>query len=293
VIGLALLLAIMESAGSQDEAWARLWSDVEALNSAGLTEAEARGHRASIHEALERASETPQALLLRAAVEALDGRPNALLTLRLEALRPRPFSPRELWHLGRLLPPGPERAHVVIESLENTPTLERWQVLVAWNVALDEARALRVGEGALPIQLALHERYGGSATAYDLALTHRALGQGEAAERVLAAALAALQGDDGGRADLWEARGLNALGFGDEARARDYLGRALSNGSDGAGLVLSRLELMSGRPAPARAGFQALILDSPPPDWAWRGWGMTLLPLAEPAASKNHDSKLE
>lgn len=277
---LALALAAIASLGSQSDAWAKVWADLEALRHGAPPELEAAAARARLEQALLAADEGPRADLLRAALEVQEGREAGALTLRLAALRPTPFAGLPCWLLAELLPPGAERARLVREALQAPDALRRWQVLLAWNAALDELRALRLEEGALPIQIALHERFQDAATAHDLALTLRALGNGQAADRVLAEALQREREAGRRDANLWEARGINALGFGDEALARDYLGRALAEGSLGAALLLSRLELAANRLEAARAGFRALILDAPPPDWAWRGWGATLLPAA-------------
>ncbi|HEX6882568.1 MAG TPA: hypothetical protein VF530_04250 [Planctomycetota bacterium] len=277
---LALALAAVAGLVGQSDAWAPVWADLETLRHGAPPALEAAAARARLEQALVAAEDGPHADLLRAALEAQDGREASALVQRLAAQRPTPFAGLACWILAELVPAGAERARLVREALQAPDALRRWQVLLAWNAALDEVRTLRLEDGALPIQIALHERFQDAATAHDLALTLRALGNGQAADRVLAEALR--RESEAGRRDasLWEARGINALGFGDEALARDYLGRALAEGSQGAALLLSRLELAANRLAAARAGFRALILDSPPPDWAWRGWGMTLLPAA-------------
>ena len=289
-----LALAVALAAAGQGDVWPAVWADLGALRAGGLSAAESSACEARIEKAMEDLPESPQASLARACIETLHGRDSRLAASRLQMLRPSPFATAtELWHLADLLPPGPDRAHVVLQALADPQPLARWQVLLAWNVAVDEARTLRFEQGALPLQLALNERFRQGSTANDLALTHRALGQGEAADRVLASAIGRAEEVGENSYELWEARGINALGFGDIQLARDYLGRAIAGGSLGAALLLSRLELMSKNDTAARAGFRALILDTPPPDWAWRGWGTAVLPPAFAPAQRRSPVSLQ
>lgn len=276
MIAAALLAALLGS--PQGDAWAQLWTELETLRSGKVSAAEAGVLRTHLGDALRKASDGPRTELLGAALEALSGRDVAPAAARLTALQPTPFTARELWFLADLLPAGAERARLVLAALEAQTPLADWQVLLAWNSAVDEARALRLAETALPIQLRLHERYRATWSAEDLALTYKALGEGKAADQLLGETIAREDAAGGRTADLWEKRGINSLGFGDEATARDHLGHALAQGSPDAGLLLSRLDLMAGKVERARRGFRALILGQPPPDWAWRGWGTALLP---------------
>jgi hypothetical protein len=116
-------------------------------------------------------------------------------------------------------------------------------------------------------------------------MTYRLLGDQAKVEQILCAAMEQEQAAGRPTHELWNQRGIAAQGFGDDRAARDHLGRALALGSEDAGLVLARMDLVAGRRAAARVGFRAHILNQPPPDWAWRGWGTTLLPaaFAEPA----------
>jgi tetratricopeptide (TPR) repeat protein len=166
----------------------------------------------------------------------------------------------------------------VQRALAADTRLTTWQVLLAWNAAVDEARAFRLEESTLPIQLRLREIYQDAWSANELALTYKALGQGQAADRLLGEAISAELETGRRAAELWETRGINALAFGSEGLARDYLGKAMAYGSPGAALLLARLDLSAGRTTQARSAFRALLLDQPSPDWAWRGWGMALLP---------------
>lgn len=280
-----VLVLVLLARPLQADAWAQLWTELELLRSGKVSPAEADMFRAHLGEALTEA-DGPRAELLRAALQSLSGRDASAVAMRLAAEHPGSFSAREQWFLADMLPPGLERARTVLAALEAPTTLTDWQVLLAWNVAVDEARALRLEESALPIQHELHERYQAPWSAEDLALTYKALDLREAADRVLARAIELEEAAGRRPAGLWEKRGINALGFGDEAKARDYLGMALALGSDDASLLLGRMELMAGRNEAARPAFRALILRSPPPDWAWRGWGMALLPSAFAAQTK-------
>lgn len=271
VLSLGLLLG-------QADIWAQVWTELETLRTGKVTPAEASVLRAHLSEASRLGPEGPRRDLLRASLEFLAGREATAVSRRLSELDPTPFTPRELWFLADLMPPGGSRARLVLEALKAPTALSDWQVLVAWNTAVDEARALRLSESCLPIQKSLHARFQAGWSAEDLALTYRALGQSRSADDVLAEAIGLEESRGRRPAGLWEKRGINALGFGDESLARDYLGRALALGSDDAGLVLSRLELQEGNLDRARRGFLALILGKPPSDWAWRGWGSSLLP---------------
>lgn len=285
MIALALALLTTLAPTPQSDAWAQLWTELETLRAGKVSPGEASVFRAHLGEALRLVPEGPRAELLRAALEALAGGDSQAVAGRLATLEPTPFTAREQWLLADLLPPGPQRARLVLTALQAPSALSYWQVLLAWNAAVDEARALRLAESALPIQLALHEHSRAPWSAEDLALTYRALDRCEAADEVLLEVIELEEAAGRRVPGLWEKRGINALGFGNEPTARDYLGRALAQGSNDAGLVLARMDLTAGRTRSARRGFQALILTEPPQDWAWRGWGTTLLPapFTEPA----------
>lgn len=284
--GLVLSLFVAAAGAPQGDPWAQIWTELEALRSGPTSEAEAGALREHLMEASRSGQPTPQRELLSATLEALAGREVSLPARRLFALQPSPFSARELWFLADLLPPGRDRARAVIGALEAPAALQRWQFFLAWNTAVDEARALRYEGSTLVIQSNLHARYQAEWSALDLALTYKALGDRAAAERVLNEAIA--REEEAGRRPhaLWESRGIVALGFGDERAARDYLGKALALGSNDAGLLLARLDLMHGRTEAARRGFRALLFAQPPPDWAWRGWGTALLPPAFAAPAR-------
>jgi hypothetical protein len=293
---IAFALAGLASAcdARQDDSWAQIWSELEALRSGKISAAEASVLRGHLGDTLVQHADAPRAELLGLALAALTGSDASAAAARLATLAPSPFTARESWFLADLLLPGPERARLVLAALESQDPLADWQVLLAWNVAVDEARALRFETTALPIQLGLHERYRAAWSAEDLALTYRFLGRGQDAQTLLERAIDTERAAGQRAAGLLEKRGIQALGDGDGAAARDYLGQALALGSDDAGLVLARMDLFAGRNEEARRGFQAHILGQPPPDWAWRGWGTALLPppcvpsctIARPSANE-------
>jgi len=277
-------LALALPGAAQQDSWARVWTEVETLRSGRVSRADQELLRLELVKFLQECEESPRGELLRASLEALAGRDTSTVSTRLASLAPDFFAPREQWLLADLLPPCPERARLVLGALRTPAPLADWQVLLAWNTAADEIRELRLEESALPIQAALHERYQASWSALDLAATYRMVGWAKEADDVLAIAIARETSAER-RGELWTMRGLTSMGFGDERHARDYLGMALAEGDEGAALVLAGLDLAAGRIPAAREGFQALILDSPPPERAWRGWGATLLPPASVAPS--------
>lgn len=255
------------------DTWASVWSDLEALRSQALAAPEAALVRARLDAAAQSEASGPRLELLRLELENLAGRDVRARAVPLAELEPLPFTTRELWFLADALPVGERRARCVLTALTGSAELQRWQVLLAWNIGVDEARALRF-PSALPIQEELHRRFPEEWSTIDLALTYRHLGLQRELAAVFEEALARAP-----TADLWSNYAIATLGSGDERRARDYLGRALALGSDDAGRVLGRLDLVQGRREAARATFRA-ILQAQPPDWAWRGWGTTLLPDA-------------
>lgn len=268
------LVLVLLGLGALQDAWSRVWSDLAALRGGKLSPAETELVEARLAEAARGAAAGPRLELLRAELDARAGLEVSRRARELAELEPCPFEGPELWFLADLLPGGTRRQELLLAALAATPELASWQVLLAWNCAVDEARSQRF-EAALPVQEELHRRYAAEWSATDLALTYRQLGRRSELEALFQAALARTP-----TGELWAQYAIATLGAGDERRARDYLGRALGLGSTDAALVLARLDLVTGRREAARAGFRVLILDAPPPDWAWRGWGTTLLPDA-------------
>ncbi len=270
---LAALALALTAAG---EDWSATWQDLARLRAADAP-ADAPALRAALTERARALADDPRGLLLGAELDLLAGHDVAEVASRLEALEPRPFRGVELWFLADVLR-SPARAAVVLEALEDPAPLERWQLLLAWNTAVEEARELRLAGAAIDIQRELHRRYQADWSAIDLALSLRNLGDAQGADQTLAQTIERETGAGRPTAELWSQRGIAALGAGDEARGRDFLGRALASGSDDAGLVLGRLDLVAGRADAARRGFRPSILRTPPADWALRGWGLSLLP---------------
>jgi hypothetical protein len=225
-----------------------------------------------------RPEETPWSGLASAHLALLSGMDVEAVAERLGKLDPWPYPPGASWHAAICLPPGPRRVRAVTAGLQKAVDLERWELQLAWNTAVEEARSLRLREGALAIQRDLHRRSQAEWSALDLALTLRQLNEEKACDEVLAEAIDQARGAGRPTAELWAQRGIHTLGFGDDSRARDYLGRALAMGSRDASLMLARLDLVSGRRGAARAGFRASILGTSPGAWAQRGWGLSLLP---------------
>ena len=265
--------AILVLAFAAQDSWSQVWSDLEVHRSQALGAPEAALVRSRLEAAAQAETSGPRLELLRVELEHLAGRDVRARAAALAELEPLPFTPRELWFLADSLPAGELRARLVLGALSGRAELLRWQVLLAWNAGVDEARALR-HRSALPIQEELHRRFPEDWSTIDLALTQRQLGLLRELSAVFEEALARAP-----TAELWSNYAIATLGSGDERRARDYLGRALALGSDDASRVLGRLDLVQGRREAARATFRA-ILQAPPPDWAWRGWGTTLLPDA-------------
>jgi len=141
----------------------------------------------------------------------------------------------------------------------------------AYRAGVEAAEDLRLEE-AIGIQQPLHDHVGEEWSAFNLALSLRRAGLYQRADRVLEEQL-----DKGQSPDLYSQRGLNALGSGNQKKARTYLGAALARGSVDAAVILARLDLASGRLDSARSGFRAVLVEAPGNAWARRGWGTTLV----------------
>jgi len=259
---------------SSQDSWRAVWADLESVRAGRLVPAEAELVLGRLREAASAGDSGPRVELLRAELDALSGLDVSGRVRPLADLQPFPFEGPELWFLADLMPGGARRQELVLSALGATPELASWQVLVAWDHAVEEARSQRF-DSALPIQEELHRRYQADWSLTDLALTYRQLGRRQQLEALFEEALQRAPS-----ADLWSQYAIATQGAGDERRARDYLGRALALGSKDASQVLARMDLVAGHREAARAGFRILILETPPPDWAWRGWGLTLLPDA-------------
>ncbi len=234
--------------------------------------------RTSLLEEIDATKDPLQQALLRAVVAAGEEREQAAERFRaLAAEPPEGFDPRALFWGAGLLPISPTRGAWIRAGLARKPELDRNELVLAFDVGVEEARALRLEDGALPIHAELHRRYGATWSAISLALTYRHLGRFEDSDRTLAEAIAAERARGRPAAELWSRRGIGALGCGHVAAGRGYLGRALALGYPDGGLVLAWLDLREGHVAAARRGFRALLRADEPGAWALRGWGLTLL----------------
>lgn len=284
---LLLVLATGPASGAQDQDWPRAWTELARLEALAPGDADADAIAAELRRFAQAREGSPSTTVDPARVcllelrldrwsgAATDDSQRALARLPLAGL-----TGPEAWTVAGELSPGPARVRAVQQALHTTPAPTRDQLLLAWNTAVDEARALRLEEGALPIQLVLQERYLAAWSAIDLALTHSRLGNVTALDTLLTGSIAREEAAGRPTAELWSRWGIAVLGFGDESTARDYLGRALARGSSDAALVLGQLDLRAGRLQSARNGLRPSILSDPPAAWALRGWGVSLLPPA-------------
>ena len=284
-----------ENRAGAAEDWSEAWQQLRLLRSVATTDEDRSAHLESLRERLAAAEAGPRAELLRTLLARYDGRavdPPTALALGLTADStgpPRfgpddPLSPPELWLAGEALANSPARARVVAAALDAAPphadeATYGARLRLAWEVGVDEARAGRHADGAHPIQRRLHDLYPAPWSAMDLALTEALLGRSQRADTVLAAEIErARDAEAPVDPELWNRRGLVALGVGHERRGRDYLGRALRLGSTNAAVVLARLDLVQGDLIGARRGFRALSWSADPGAWAQRGYGLALLP---------------
>lgn len=286
----------------QDE-WTTRWDTLRRLRNEPLPEAEAAEQMAQLEAASDPNGSAPARVLAELLARWKDpGDPQAAPRPGLSAaslgltepFRPRPSGP-ESWAFAEALGDGPARAAQVLFGLDQSPphgdplTYGR-RLNLAWSVGVQEAREGRHEQGALPIQRRLHDLYPGAWSAMDLALTLGLLGRREEGDRVLAGEIERerLEAGREGAEDpeLWNRRGLLALGVGHERLARNYLGRAVRMGSTNAAVVLARLDLVRGRREEALRGFRALSWERGGGAWTQRGYGLSLLsprPLPPPA----------
>jgi hypothetical protein len=277
ITGLCLALVAALWSGEREEDWPTVWNDLARLEALGPQDEGVDELVAALAAVAREERGTARGELLSAHLDRRAGRPIARPEALAE-LRPDELSGPETWLLAGVLPAGPARVRALLAALERTPAPGRDELLLAWRSAVDEARALRLAECARPLQEILHERYRAPWSAIDLALTCSRLGDEAGVARVLGETIAHEEAAGRSSADLWSTWGNAVLGFGDESRARDYLGRALARGSTNAALVLGRLELDAGRLEAARMSFRPSILSERPAAWAVRGWGTSLLP---------------
>ncbi len=282
VLALALALAARAAlqGGAQD--WPATWTRVQELARLAPESAELAAGLESLGDQAEEAAGTPRGALLEAWIARLGGGA-APLSPPASAAADWPYAGEENWLAAEVLAPSPLRALAARKGLEELGgPVSSERIRLAWEIGVEEARALRL-EGALDLQTALHQRSAAAWSASDLALTLSRLGRFAEADKVLQEQIAREEAQGASAADLWAGRGTFALGAGDEARGRDYLGVGLMRGSTDAGVVLARLDLEQGRLPEARAGFRALMLADEVHPWALRGFGIAHLP--EPPAA--------
>lgn len=265
---------------AQDSAWEGAWDGVDRLKTLERESPEAEALASELVAIARRRPQDPRAHLLEAQVARWSTGASGDILSMLQTVPARQLSVRECWLAAEVLPPGHVRTAVLLRALSGTPELSTDLLNMAWRMAVEEALALRLNQGARPVQEILHQRYQAAWSAIDLSITHRTLGHGVEADAMLAEAIAREEAAQRSTADLWSRRGVAAFGNGDERQARHYLGRALTRGSMDATLMLGLIDLLAGRHEAARMGFRTSILSDQPAAWALRGWGVTLLPEA-------------
>jgi hypothetical protein len=285
-LGVLLLLApTHQGSAGWDEVWGRLERLKGMERGDPAAEPLLRELRAAVSSAAGGEGDSRR-VLLEAEVERWSGRDPGLFAQRLAETPPATFTGREAWLLAEVLPAGPARVQAVLRALDDTAALGQDQLLFAWNVSVEEARALRYEAGALPIQERLWRRSPASWSGSDLSRTLSLIGRSAEADAVLTETIALEEAAGRPTMDLWSQRGIQTLGAGNEALARDYFGHALGQGSMDAALVLGREDLAHGRLDAARKGLRPPILSGDDTGWALRGWGLALLPAAHARAAR-------
>lgn len=194
--------------------------------------------------------------------------------------------------LGLLLPPqdlagvraladADARAEALVAALPGVGDSEVGAWLQAGFEEFLTAAEAYEGERAVLLAEALHERARAPWSAMSLALISTRTGDSTRAASVLEGALDA-ELDPVTERDLLERLGLALMAGGSREPGLAALGSAFCRGSNNAAVVLGRLALREGRPRQARAIFRTLLVNDPPPSWALRGWGLSLLPAAAP-----------
>lgn len=276
--------------------WAQAWALLSRLRNLELDQAERVDLRAKLETVLSSLQGSGTRLRILSQLLSLwDGETPPALSLGdlglATDLDESDLHGQEHWFLAEVLVAGERRATEVQAGLLEAPlsldslTANR-RLNLAWTVGVAEARAGRHRSGALPIQTQLYRDFPGAWSAMDLALTLSLLGEGSQADAVLESEIsreASAGGQPEGVAgwvdpELWNQRGLVALGLCHERRARDYFGRALRLGSQNATIVLARLDLIQGKLEGARRGFRSLSWGDDPGAWTQRGYGLSMLP---------------
>ncbi len=177
----------------------------------------------------------------------------------------------------RALPQGDERARAVVRIVETVPEAQLGEAL---QLGFDDflAAAGRYDSAvALPLAEALHGRADAPWSAMSLSLIHTRCGDPTRGVEVLRKALVNVA-DPATERDLTAALGLALVVSGQREPGLAAFGSAFCRGSDNAGVVLGRLALREGKLERARSIFRTLLRSTPPPAWALRGWGLSLLP---------------
>lgn len=201
--------------------------------------------------------------------------------------------PEEPWSLGveaswcaqGLLSPGPLRGRAtgfaVTRSLEGQPEgagfLTGDRLNRAWEAWTEAAIDLRHPE-ALAIGRPVHRDAQAPWSALSLGLNLTRAGRYREAETVMAAQLERTPLV----ADLWNQRGITAMGAGRDRASRGFLAHALLLGSYDAASIFARMDLRDGFRERARAGFRGILRNDPDNAWSRRGWGLSLLPPRTP-----------
>lgn len=283
LVWLACALSPLASAAQGSVDWPAVWSEVERIEA---LEARAPDRARSIAQVLQmRAARDagPRGALLRATLARLQSKPAAL-----GSVDGWPFDRRESWLAAKVLPEGPQRAKAVRLALggpdapDGLTPLDAGLSRLAFDTWVAAAERLDLDD-ALAIGRSLHERSRATWSAISLALSLMRAGAIDEADAVLAQQIARTTEPRGDLAAMWDHRGIVALGAGRERHGRRCLGRALLLGSVDAGVVLARLDLAQGRGDTARVAFRGALLDDSRSDWARRGWGLSLLPVAPQA----------
>ena len=177
----------------------------------------------------------------------------------------------------RALPQGVERSQAVIAIVEAAPDAQLGEALQLGFDDFLAAAGRYDGEVALPLAEALHARADAPWSAMSLSLIHTRCGDPSRGVEVLRKAIVNVQ-EPATERDLVAALGLALVVSGQREPGLAAFGSAFCRGSDNAGVVLGRLALREGRLERARSIFRTLLRSTPPPAWALRGWGLSLLP---------------
>ncbi len=181
----------------------------------------------------------------------------------------------------RALPTAEERASAVRARLAVAAEEE---LSALYQIGFEEFLAAagdHRADRAVPLAEALHARARAPWSAMSLALICRRAGNSAREIEVLREALEG-ELDPLTERDLRVALGHALLTDGATGPGLSALGSAFCRGSENAGVVLGRMALREGRPRQARAIFRTLLRNDPPPSWALRGWGLSLLPANRP-----------